>query len=137
MSASVWYGIIFAVITCYINKLNKMKKHLGAIFVSFISHRKLFLCLSPGIYSKSRLLPCFLGILKINSNTFRSSQSEVFLGKGVPNICSKCTGEHPCLLYGGLAPGKTKIPSLFHSFIPSTHSFISSGFCNEQKVLRH
>ena len=28
--------------------------------------------------------------------TFRSSPSEVFLGKGVLKICSKCTGEHPC-----------------------------------------
>ena len=28
--------------------------------------------------------------------TFRSSHSEVFLGKGVLKICSKFTGEHPC-----------------------------------------
>ena len=27
---------------------------------------------------------------------FRSGPSEVFLGKGVPKICSKFTGEHPC-----------------------------------------
>ena len=27
---------------------------------------------------------------------YRSSHSEVFLGKGVPKICSKFTGEHPC-----------------------------------------
>ena len=27
---------------------------------------------------------------------FRSSPSEVFLGKGVLKICSKLTGEHPC-----------------------------------------
>ena len=27
---------------------------------------------------------------------FRSSRSEVFLGKGVLKICSKFTGEHPC-----------------------------------------
>ena len=27
---------------------------------------------------------------------FRSSQPEVFLGKGVLKICSKFTGEHPC-----------------------------------------
>ena len=27
---------------------------------------------------------------------FRSSHSEVFLGKGVLKICSKFTGEHPC-----------------------------------------
>ena len=26
----------------------------------------------------------------------RSSRSEVFLGKGVPKICSKFTGEHTC-----------------------------------------
>ena len=30
----------------------------------------------------------------INSN--RSSHLDVFLGKGVLKICSKCTGEHPC-----------------------------------------
>ena len=29
-------------------------------------------------------------------NLFRSSRPEVFLGKGVPKICSKFTGEHPC-----------------------------------------
>ena len=29
--------------------------------------------------------------------TNRSSHSEVFLGKGVLKICSKFTGEHPCL----------------------------------------
>ena len=28
--------------------------------------------------------------------TFRSSYSEVFQGKGVLEICSKFTGEHPC-----------------------------------------
>ena len=27
---------------------------------------------------------------------FRSSPSEVFLGKGVLKVCSKLTGEHPC-----------------------------------------
>ena len=27
---------------------------------------------------------------------YRSSRSEVFLGKGVLKICSKFTGEHPC-----------------------------------------
>ena len=30
-------------------------------------------------------------------NKQRSSPSEVFLGKTVLKICSKCTGEHPCL----------------------------------------
>ena len=38
---------------------------------------------------------------KINKNffnlkLFRSSQPEVFLKKGVPKICIKFTGEHPC-----------------------------------------
>ena len=28
--------------------------------------------------------------------TSKSSHPEVFLGKGVPKICSKFTGEHPC-----------------------------------------
>ena len=28
--------------------------------------------------------------------SFRSSHSEVFLGKGVLKICNKFTGEHPC-----------------------------------------
>ena len=28
--------------------------------------------------------------------SFRSSHSEVFLGKGVLKICSKFTGEYPC-----------------------------------------
>ena len=27
---------------------------------------------------------------------YRSNPSQVFLGKGVVKICSKCTGEHPC-----------------------------------------
>ena len=27
---------------------------------------------------------------------YRSSHAEVFLGKDVLKICSKCTGEHPC-----------------------------------------
>ena len=27
---------------------------------------------------------------------FRSRRPEMFLGKSVPKICSKCTGEHPC-----------------------------------------
>ena len=27
---------------------------------------------------------------------YRNSHPEVFLGKGVLKICSKCTGEHPC-----------------------------------------
>ena len=27
----------------------------------------------------------------------RSSRPKVFLGKGILEICSKCTGEHPCL----------------------------------------
>ena len=41
-------------------------------------------------------------VLKISSEfiviriKFRSSHSEVFLGKGVLKICSKFTGEHPC-----------------------------------------
>ena len=29
-------------------------------------------------------------------DSYRSSPSEVFLGKGVLKICSKFTGEHPC-----------------------------------------
>ena len=33
---------------------------------------------------------------KENSMNYRSSHSEVFLGKGVPKICSKFTGEHSC-----------------------------------------
>ena len=27
---------------------------------------------------------------------YRSNPSQLFLGKGVVKICSKCTGEHPC-----------------------------------------
>ena len=34
-------------------------------------------------------------ILEGNVSEFRSSPSEVFLGKGVLKICSKFTGEHP------------------------------------------
>ena len=34
--------------------------------------------------------------VKITTKTFRSSHSEVFLGKGVLKICSTFTGEHPC-----------------------------------------
>ena len=33
---------------------------------------------------------------KIQKQPARGSQPEVFLGKGVPKICSKFTGEHPC-----------------------------------------
>ena len=35
---------------------------------------------------------------KLDGEAFlhRSSPSEVFLGKGVMEICSKFTGEHPC-----------------------------------------
>ena len=29
-------------------------------------------------------------------NIYRSSPTEVFLGKGVLKMCSKFTGEHPC-----------------------------------------
>ena len=32
----------------------------------------------------------------VNSGSIRSSPSEVFLGKGVPKICSKLTREYPC-----------------------------------------
>ena len=32
----------------------------------------------------------------LNISSFTSSLPEVFLGKGVLNICSKFTGEHPC-----------------------------------------
>ena len=34
--------------------------------------------------------------LASSSGISRSSHPEVFLGKGVPKICSKFTGEHPC-----------------------------------------
>ena len=34
--------------------------------------------------------------LLLQISSFRSSPSEVFLGKGVLKICSKFTGEHPC-----------------------------------------
>ena len=32
----------------------------------------------------------------VNSGSIRSSPPEVFLGKGVPKICSKLTREYPC-----------------------------------------
>ena len=35
-------------------------------------------------------------LLNLWSKPLRSSRPEVFLGKGVPKICSKSTGEHPC-----------------------------------------
>ena len=31
-----------------------------------------------------------------NMTNYRRSPPKVFLGKGVPKICSKFTGEHPC-----------------------------------------
>ena len=39
-------------------------------------------------------IPLTLHLLVLNS--YRSSHSEVFLGKGALKICSKFTGEHPC-----------------------------------------
>ena len=36
-------------------------------------------------------------ILLTEDKTFRSSHPEVFIGRGVLKICSKFTGEHPCL----------------------------------------
>ena len=44
----------------------------------------------------SRMCICHLFVLISNQTYVRSSPSEVSLGKGVLNICSKFTGEHPC-----------------------------------------
>ena len=40
--------------------------------------------------------PNFIVWLALLLQMFRSSHSEVFLLKGIPKICSKLTGEHPC-----------------------------------------
>ena len=54
---------------------------------------------SPTPFSKSLdppLKPYFLLLFKINLSIHRSSPPEMFLGKGVLKICSKCTGEQTC-----------------------------------------
>ena len=39
---------------------------------------------------------CLLCSKNCLNGHYRRSPSEVFLGKGVPKICSKFTKEHPC-----------------------------------------
>ena len=41
-------------------------------------------------------MPPHKSLSRIISRRVRSSQLEVFLGKGFLKICSKFTGEHPC-----------------------------------------
>ena len=85
----------------------------------FFSPNKLYhRCLiGPSIrFWFSHLLPCFhqsvssrllrydiilfivfsISVLKVSLTSYRSSRPEVYLGKGVLQICSKFTGKHPC-----------------------------------------
>ena len=50
--------------------------------------------LSRGMLTKS--INRLVGFFFLYVRLYRSSRPEVFLEKGVPKICSKFTGEHPC-----------------------------------------
>ena len=59
--------------------------------IQWLSKTGFIYILSSLVHDEALVL--FLLLCKI---IFRSSQPEVFLGKGVLKICSKFTGEHPC-----------------------------------------
>ena len=63
----------------------------------------------------------FLFAENLVDDKYRSSHPEVFLRKGVPKICSKFTGEHPCRSVISI--------KLFCNFIEITprHGFNTSG----------
>ena len=47
-------------------------------------------------YEYLRYIDIVFDLMKNLTAFFRSSHPQVFLGKGVPKICSRFTGEHPC-----------------------------------------
>ena len=48
------------------------------------------------VFCSCPVLLDFLTSFHVLSDIYRTSHPELFLGKGVLNICSKFTGEHPC-----------------------------------------
>ena len=65
----------------------------------FVSHIKCFHLDTWPKMKNEKKLECFLRIWALLLSTllnYRSSHPEVFLRKGVLEICSKFTGEHPC-----------------------------------------
>ena len=70
----------------YIIKDNIFSKY-SAWFGGLVSKPRPFLTSHPNVINLK--LPWWLC-------SYRSSPSELFLGKGVLKICSKFTGEHPC-----------------------------------------
>ena len=61
--------------------------------LQFLKKLKLYTKLIPETVHEVFLSKFFVAIC---ISTFRSSRPEVFLRKGILNICSKSTGEHPC-----------------------------------------
>ena len=68
----------------------KFFKRLHAFLEVLQSSEKNLLSLTPFVI----LVLCIARVIVIFM--IREHRSKVFLGKGVPKICSKFTGEHPC-----------------------------------------
>ena len=64
--------------------------------LNLISNSLYLLCSSGMFIPGSCVMALYLLLTGYLLTFKRSSRPEVFLGKGVPKICSKFIGEHPC-----------------------------------------
>ena len=90
MGHSIICAILFKKIEVNLATASFSYKGFSEVFCSFFfpkperSYDKVLLLFSPWSYEENS-----------NFTICRSSPTEVFLGKDVLKICSKCTGEHP------------------------------------------
>ena len=72
-----------------------IKEYNGNIYLTLAANDESKVMLKKHIKNIKKIKD-LIRLLNMNSDNYKSSHPEAFLGKGVLRICSKFTGEHPC-----------------------------------------